>query len=108
MDLSHYRSEIDTIDKELINLFERRMEISKNIAKYKSENNMQIFDGSREKEVIEKNLKRLSKKEYEKVTKLFISTLMDLSKSLQEEIVSKEEMVVHKDNYKIEKNIKIG
>lgn len=103
MDLSHYRSEIDTIDKELINLFERRMEISKNIAKYKSENNMQIFDGSREKEVIEKNLKRLSKKEYEKVTKLFISTLMDLSKSLQEEIVSREEMVVHKGNYKIEK-----
>ncbi len=108
MDLSHYRSEIDTIDKELIKLFERRIEISKNIAKYKSENNMQIFDESREKEVIEKNLKRLSKKEYEKVTKLFIRTLMDLSKSLQEEIVSKEEMVVHKGNYKIEKNIKIG
>lgn len=103
MDLSHYRNEIDIIDKELIKLFERRMEISKNIAKYKSENNMQVFDGSREKEVIEKNLKRLSKKEYEKVTKLFMSTLMDLSKSLQEEIVSREEMVVHKGNYKIEK-----
>nr|WP_304681770.1 chorismate mutase [uncultured Clostridium sp.] len=52
MDLSECRNEIDKIDKELVELFEKRMDVVINVAKYKIENNIQIFNGVREAEVI--------------------------------------------------------
>ena len=50
--LDDYRAEIDVIDKELIKLFEKRMNVVLNVARYKKENNMEIFQNGREEEVI--------------------------------------------------------
>ena len=60
MDLLECRREIDNIDEELVKLFEKRMNIAINVAKYKIENNMTIFNEVREIEVIKKNVARLS------------------------------------------------
>ena len=68
MDLLECRREIDNIDEELVKLFEKRMNIAINVAKYKIENNMPIFNEAREIEVIKKNVARLSNKEYSKLT----------------------------------------
>ena len=68
MDLSECRKEIDNIDKELVKLFEKRMNVAINVAKYKIENNLPIFNEAREVEVIKKNVDRLNNKEYSKLT----------------------------------------
>ncbi len=49
MDLTDYRKQIDEADKELVRVFCERMEICKNIAKYKMENKLPVFDSARER-----------------------------------------------------------
>lgn len=59
-DLKQCRIEIDAIDQQLMELFEKRMALSKSVVEYKIENNLEIFQPEREREVIEKNLNRLN------------------------------------------------
>ena len=54
--LEENRQLINEIDKKIVELFEQRMLISKEIALYKKENNLPIFDEQREKEVLKKNI----------------------------------------------------
>ena len=119
MNLSECRNEIDKIDKELVELFEKRMNVAINVAKYKIENNIPIFNGAREAEVIENNINRLNNKEYSKLTEKFFTNLMELSRSLQADIIkgsnnntkiigSIEENISTNENKRDLKNIKIG
>ena len=117
MDLSECRKEIDNIDKELVQLFEKRMNVAINVAKYKIENNLPIFNEAREVEVIKKNVDRLNNKEYSKLTENFFNQLMALSRKLQADIfeennddtISKIEdtISVNKDKRSLN-NIRIG
>ena len=50
--LDEQRNIIDDIDKELIKLFEQRMDAVGKIAEYKLNNNMKIFDAQREEKVV--------------------------------------------------------
>ncbi|WP_304683288.1 prephenate dehydratase [uncultured Clostridium sp.] len=104
MDLSECRNEIDKIDKELVELFEKRMDVVINVAKYKIENNIQIFNGVREAEVIKKNISRLNNKEYSELTEKFFINLMELSRSFQADIINKYNKNKDKKNI-IEKHI---
>ena len=52
MDLNALRDEIDSLDKEILKAFEKRMELCRNVALYKKANGMQIFQSQREKEII--------------------------------------------------------
>ncbi len=118
MNLSECRNEIDKIDKELVELFEKRMNVAINVAKYKIENNIPIFNGAREAEVIEKNINRLNNKDYSKLTEKFFTHLMELSRSLQADIIDEnnkgkmigsiEEKISANENKRDLKNIKIG
>ena len=82
-DLSQHRNRVDEIDKQIVALFEERMKVVVEIAKYKFENDLPIFHKDREQQVIEKNLARLQNKELEKYTAQFIQNLMDVSKEYQ-------------------------
>lgn len=53
-DLSKARDEIDNIDTQIIKLFEQRMDIVKDVANYKIENNLPVLDSSRENIMLEK------------------------------------------------------
>ena len=119
MNLSECRNEIDKIDKELVELFEKRMNVAINVAKYKIENNIPIFNGAREAEVIEKNVNRLNNKEYSRLTEKFFTHLMELSRSLQADIIdgnnkngkiigSIEENISTNESKRDLENIKIG
>ena len=52
--LEKQRAEIDAIDREIVTLFERRMQVVVEVAQIKKENGMAILDANREKEVIQK------------------------------------------------------
>lgn len=104
--LEDYRREIDSIDKELIALFEKRMNVAIKVGEYKKERNLPIFNAKREEEVIEKNINLLSNKEYSEITRIYFEKIMELSRSLQADLMEK-----NKDNLKvniIEDNVKIG
>ena len=84
-ELKKYRDEIDNIDKQITERFEKRMDISKEIAKCKKENNIGILNAKREEEVIQKNISYLKNKEYRFVLEGFFRNLMNLSKLIQNE-----------------------
>lgn len=48
MNLEELRLEIDKIDTELIQLFEKRMRVAESVAEYKRENGLPVLDASRE------------------------------------------------------------
>lgn len=104
--LEDYRKEIDSIDRELISLFEKRMNVAIKVGEYKKERNLPVFNAKREEEVIEKNIHLLHNKKYNDITRDFFEKIMELSRSLQADL-----MYNNKDIYKtnvLEEGIKIG
>jgi chorismate mutase/prephenate dehydratase len=73
--LETLRNQIDEIDKNLVELFEKRMELSLQIAAYKMRNNLPILN--------EKNLSKLKNKDFEVELIEFFKTIMHLSKQVQ-------------------------
>lgn len=51
-ELKQYRDQIDTIDRQLAELFQRRMEVVDGIGRYKLERGMPVLDAAREREVL--------------------------------------------------------
>ena len=47
-DLTKIREEIDAIDSQIVELFEKRMTLSENVARYKIENKKPVFDRERQ------------------------------------------------------------
>ena len=82
--LAQCREKIDRIDRELMKLFEERMSVVLEVARYKKENNMAIFHKDREKQVIEKNLSLVENKELLPYVEEMLHALMDISKEYQQ------------------------
>ena len=53
MDLQELRNEINDIDSQLQELFNKRMQISFKVAEYKIANNMPVFQSKRENEILD-------------------------------------------------------
>ena len=58
-DLNQCRQELDVIDAQLVWLFEKRMQVVRDVALYKHEHNMDILDSSRENAVLESRAAQL-------------------------------------------------
>lgn len=82
------RIEIDDIDQELTKLLERRLNVAEKIAEYKKEQVLPILDESREEVVIQKNIDRLNNPAYADKVREFYINLMDISKSVQEDLIN--------------------
>ena len=54
MDLTKLREQIDGIDKQIVELYEQRMDISRQVAEYKIETGKKVFDKEREEEKLRK------------------------------------------------------
>lgn len=88
--LQQKRNKIDNIDKEIVKLFEERMNTVIEIAKIKKENNIEVLDSTRENIVIEKVKSYLENKELEEYLVEFFLELMKISKKYQKEIIEKD------------------
>ncbi|HCX65568.1 MAG TPA: chorismate mutase [Eubacteriaceae bacterium] len=82
--LDRLRKEIDEIDRDMLELFRRRMKVVREVAAYKKENNMEIFRPEREQEIIEKYRARVSQEEKD-LAEEFIRAVMKISKDVQAE-----------------------
>ncbi|MBQ9162687.1 MAG: chorismate mutase [Clostridia bacterium] len=87
MDIKKSRAEIDKMNRELVSLFCRRMDTAENIARYKLENDMPVFDRARERDILA-DMTQLSDEKYRYYTKTFFTVMMDLSKAYQSSLIA--------------------
>lgn len=83
MDLIDIRNKINDIDKDMASLFEKRMELVKDVIEYKIKNNLPILDSNREKQVIDNNLGYIKNEEFKEYYIKFITEIMNESKDFQ-------------------------
>lgn len=82
-DLKQLRGEIDIVDRKMVELFEKRMEIISDVIQYKIEKGLPVLNSLREAEVIEKNMNYLKNKDLSPYLKVFYNEIMNLSKNYQ-------------------------
>ena len=95
MELEDLRKQINETDNEITALFAKRMEIAGEIAKYKVDNDLPVFDKLREREI----LNRLTENQSEEMamyTKMLYTTMFDLSRSYQGRRVYRDSDIVKK------------
>ena len=82
--LAELRDGIDTIDTELVQLFNKRMHISEDIAKVKASGNIAITDSSREEKVIQNAMSNCDES-MQAETQTLMQTIMAMSRMRQNE-----------------------
>jgi len=85
VDILKARESIDKIDDELVKLFEERMKMSAEIAQYKRENNLPVYDEKREQEIIEKISSEVDG-EFTDYTKILYKTIFKVSRLYQKKL----------------------
>lgn len=81
------RDLIDSIDNSIIELYEKRMDIIKEITKYKIEKGLPVLDQAREDSMLKKNIEKIKNEEYKKYYKDVLDGYLKASKKMQEEIM---------------------
>ena len=82
MDLTELRAQINQTDKQIEELFAKRMGLCMDVAEYKLKNNLEVFQSGREKEIIER-VRNEAPEGLENSAEVLFTTLMDISKSKQ-------------------------
>jgi len=82
MDLNALRDQIDEIDKELVELFCRRMAVSAQVADYKKANHLPVLVPARERAILQKVAQQAGP-EMGNYTRVLYSMLFELSRSYQ-------------------------
>jgi chorismate mutase/prephenate dehydratase len=85
--LDKARQEINEIDKTMAELFERRMNAAKEVAEYKKENGLPVFDAGREEEVIKRNSEYVKDPEVKAHYVNFLKNTMNVSKDYQRKLL---------------------
>ena len=80
MDLNEIRTQIDTIDDQMVKLFCQRMALSAQVADYKKANNLPIFVPQRGRAILQKVAEQ-SGPVMENYARTLYSTLFELSRS---------------------------
>ena len=86
--LTQARQAINEIDKEMAGLFERRMQAAKDIADYKKERGLPIYDAAREQAVVERNSALVKDYDVRSYYVRFLNDVMAVSKQYQEHVIS--------------------
>lgn len=88
--LENARKKIDEIDKQMADLFEKRMAAVEDVITYKKQNNLPTLDSGRETLVIEKNSQYIRDKKYLDAYVKFINSVMDISKNYQRNFINQD------------------
>lgn len=83
-ELEMLRGELDQVDRELVRLFERRMELSRAVARCKLERGMPVLDRGREAQVLASRCAMLAEPHWADATHTLFETIMALSRAEQQ------------------------
>ena len=87
MDLMELREQINEIDREMLDLFLRRMQVSSNVAEYKRQNGLPVLDAARERELLA-NIAGQAGEDLDEYAIVLYSTILSLSRSYQHKKLS--------------------
>ncbi|MEE3362703.1 MAG: chorismate mutase [Anaerovoracaceae bacterium] len=87
-DLNELRSEIDVIDREIIDLFRRRMRVALDIAEYKRENSVPVTDSGRESDILKK-VAELAGEELAPYAEELYRSMFEVSKAYQRKSIGR-------------------
>ena len=82
MEINELRSQIDSIDDELVKLFCRRMQVAEQIAEYKRQNNLPILVPAREREKLQ-DISSKAGNDMANYTRVLYSMIFELSRGYQ-------------------------
>ncbi len=82
LDLNEIRQQINTIDDEISALFEKRMLLAKDVADYKRQHDMAVYDRRRERDIINRVSAQVDE-DLSSYAKILYSTLFQVSRSYQ-------------------------
>lgn len=101
-DIKVLRSNLDEIDSEIVSLIEKRYNISKEVAEYKIANSKDVYDKSRENEVILSRKNRLINHDYDSFLADLYEKIMEQSREIQIHYISenKEQKHIKKETLK--------
>lgn len=85
--MEELRSQIDVIDETMQNLFLERMAVVKKVALYKKDNNLPVFDSSREEQIIKKNVDNIDNLDLTELYEEFYKKVIEVSKKYQEKVI---------------------
>lgn len=86
-DLEKARQIINSVDTQMADLFEKRMDAVKLVAAYKQERGLPVDDFAREEEMIARNAALLSNEEFRSYYVNFLRSTIDVSKKMQHRIL---------------------
>lgn len=81
MDLTEIRNSIDSVDETLLQSFLKRMELAKDVAEYKAQNNLPTLNKGREREILARVMEKSG--ELAPYSHRLYTTLFELSRSYQ-------------------------
>jgi chorismate mutase/prephenate dehydratase len=88
MDLLQLRDELDDIDKQIVELYEKRMDVCSQVAEYKIESGKRVFDKEREKQKLE-TVAKLTHSEFNaRGIKDLFEQIMSISRKLQYQVIA--------------------
>lgn len=90
-ELIDIRAELDQTDRELVRLFEARMALCRQVAKYKIAHGMQVLDAAREAQVLESRAALAQDPSLAEDVKTLYRTLMTLSRHMQQTMITEAE-----------------
>ena len=82
-EIINLRKEIETIDKEISLLFEKRMNLAKKIGEIKKELQIELFDKDREAYLLEANSKNIQNEKIKEYYQRLLECMLTLSKEYQ-------------------------
>ncbi len=86
MELNEIRAEIDKLDRDIQQLFERRMALCRDVAAYKKAHNMQVFQADRESAILER-VERNASGDLGPASRTFFANMMSISSQLQQKML---------------------
>lgn len=98
LDLNKIREDIDVTDKQIVELFEKRMKLCEDVAEYKIANGKEVLDVTREKQKIEKVVGLASNDFNKKSVEELFKQIMAMSRKMQYQILASHDIKNNIDN----------
>lgn len=89
-DLKDLRAKLDDIDRDMVALFEKRMDISRRVAETKKAQGLPVLDQSREEQVLASRCGYLTDASLTAETRALYQEIMRLSRGVQEKLLKED------------------
>ena len=107
MELSEIRNKIDSLDQQIQDLFEARMLLCQDVARYKKAHNMPVFQAGREQQILDR-VEHNAKDGLGLASRTMFANMMSISSQLQQKMLVASETAPEIRKPRMQAAVKIG